>query len=131
MDERRTKRVAVALREELIELIGFHLEDPRLDGVQVVEVHLSPDMRVASVTLDIPGDAARQQQALEAVQHAKSFIKRELSSRIELFRMPELRFESNLSPGMNNRMDYLMRKIRKGRPRDGDSGGNLEKKPEA
>jgi len=131
MDERRTKRVAEALREELIELIGFQLEDPRLDGVQVVEVHLSPDMRVASVALDIPGDAARQQQALEAVQHAKSFIKRELSTRIELFRMPELRFESNLSPGMNSRMDYLMRKIRKGRPRDGDSSSNLEKKPEA
>jgi len=131
MDERRTKRVAEALREELIELIGFQLEDPRLDGVQVVEVHLSPDMRVASVALDIPGDAARQKQALEAVQHAKSFIKRELSSRIELFRMPELRFESNLTPGMNSRMDYLMRKIRKGRPRDGDSISNLEKKPEA
>ena len=131
MDERRTKRVAEALREELIELIGFQLEDPRLDGVQVVEVHLSPDMRVASVALDIPGDATRQKLALEAVQHAKSFIKRELSSRIELFRMPELRFESNLEPGMNSRMDYLMRKIRKGRPRDGDSGENLEKKPEA
>ncbi|MBS1828133.1 MAG: 30S ribosome-binding factor RbfA [Acidobacteria bacterium] len=131
MDERRTKRVAEALREELIELIGFELSDPRLDGVQVVEVHLSPDMRVASVALDIPGDADAQVRALEAIQNAKSFIKRELASRMELFRMPELRFESNLSPGLNSRMDYLMRKIRKGRPRDGVSGENMEKKPEA
>ena len=131
MDERRTKRVAEALREELIELIGFELTDPRLDGVQVVDVRLSPDMRVASVALDIPGDEAAQKRALEAINHAKSFVKRELASRIELFRLPELRFESNLSPGLNARMDYLMRKIRKGRPRETDSGENLEKKPEA
>ncbi len=131
MDERRTKRVAEALREELIELIGFELTDPRLDGVQVVDVHLSPDMRVASVTLDIPGNEQAQKKALEAMEHAKSFVKRELASRVDLFRLPELHFESNLSPGLNNRMEYLMRKIRKGRPREADSGEKLEKKPEA
>ena len=131
MDERRTKRVAEALREELIEIIGFELSDPRLDGVQVVDVHLSPDMRVASVLLDIAGEAEAQKRALEAMGHAKSFIKSQLSGRMDLFRMPELHFELNLSPGMNSRMDYLMRKIRKGRPREVDSGENLEKKPEA
>lgn len=131
MDVHRIERVTEALREELSELIGFELADPRLDGVQVVDVHLSPDMKAASVSLDIPGDATAQKRALAAMDHAKSFIKSELSSRIDLFRMPELHFESNLAPGMGPRVDYLMRKIRKGRPRDLKSDENMEKKPEA
>ena len=30
MDERRTLRVSEAVREELTEIIGFEMEDPRL-----------------------------------------------------------------------------------------------------
>jgi ribosome-binding factor A len=131
MDPRRNQRVAETLREELTELIGFELEDPRLDGVQVVDVHLSPDMKVASVALDIPGDEAKQKEALAAAYHAKSFIKKQLAARMTLFRLPELHFEANLTPGLNSRMDYLLRKVRKGRPRDAKPGENMEKNSEA
>src|SRR5215470_15282994 len=41
MDERRTARVAEAVREELAELIGFELNDPRLTGVDVTQVSKS------------------------------------------------------------------------------------------
>ena len=37
MDERRTLRVSEAVREELAELIGFELDDPRLAAVDVTE----------------------------------------------------------------------------------------------
>src|SRR6266480_4391670 len=56
MDERRTRRVSEAVREELIELIGFEMADPRLLPVEVNLVHVSPDGRHAHVIIEVRGD---------------------------------------------------------------------------
>ena len=56
MDERRTLRVSEAVREELTEIIGFELDDPRLLDVDVTEVHVSPDSRHATVKIAARGD---------------------------------------------------------------------------
>lgn len=111
-------------------MIGYELTDPRLEVVEVVDVHVSPDMKLASVQVATPGDTTRQEQALAALDHAKSFLKRELAIRLELPRIPDLRFEINASPQLNPRMNSLLRRIRKGRPRDIDSAEKMEKKPE-
>lgn len=129
MDPRRNQRVAEALREELSEMIAFELADPRLQGVSVADIHLSPDSKLASVQLAIPGDATAQKAALEAMLNAKSFLRREIAARLELFRVPELRFEAALAPGVQDRVQHILRKIRKGRPRDTEPTENSEKKP--
>jgi ribosome-binding factor A len=129
MDEHRVQRVAETLREELSEIVAFELEDPRLEGVTVNEVHLSPDKRTACVMLSIPGGDENQKRALAAIQHAKSFIKKELSHRLDLFRMPDLRFEADLSPALADRMGHLFKRIRKGRPRGPKSVEKSEKSP--
>lgn len=101
-------------------MISFELEDPRLEGVSVTEVNLSPDMRIAVVRLAIAGDQAAQTRAMDGIYHAKSFIKRELATRLDLFRLPELRFEPDLSPEANARLKQLLRRVRKGRPRSAE-----------
>ena len=60
MDERRTARVSEAVREELTEIIGFELDDPRLADVEVTDVHVSPDSRHATVKVAIHGDEKRR-----------------------------------------------------------------------
>jgi ribosome-binding factor A len=45
MDEHRSQRVSAAVREELTEIIGFEMEDPRLAAVDVTDVTVSPDSR--------------------------------------------------------------------------------------
>src|ERR1017187_9748741 len=42
MDVRRILRVSEAVKEELYEIIGFELEDPRLLEVEVTDVQVSP-----------------------------------------------------------------------------------------
>jgi ribosome-binding factor A len=116
--QHRAERVTEALREELSELISLELEDPRLDGVTVTDVHVSPDLRLASVRLAIPGDTGALERALAAINGAKSFLKKNLAERLDLFRVPELRFEADLSPAANAKLKHLLRRVRKGRPRD-------------
>lgn len=127
MDPRRTLRVAEALREELGELIEYELTDPRIAGTVVTGVDISPDFRHAHVTLSLPGDEASQQAALHAIEGARNYLKREIGSRLELFRMPDLHFQAGLPAALSGRLGAIMRRVRKGRPKDAD--GEAKKNP--
>lgn len=103
-----------SIREELEELIGYELSDPRVGSANVSEVHLSPDLRHAHVTLALSGTAEEQGATLEALSHAKQFLRRQLAERLQLFRTPELYFEATLS---GTRVPRILKRIRRGRPR--------------
>jgi ribosome-binding factor A len=118
MDPRRAERVSEALREELEEMIGYELEDPRIQPADIVEVLISPDAKHAHIRLKIEGDTDSQLGTLEALEHARHYLRRELAHRLDLFRMPELHFEAAVDPALSPKVHKLMRKIRRGRPRD-------------
>jgi ribosome-binding factor A len=122
MDARRSERVAEALREELEELIIGELTDPRIEVSEVVEVLVSPDARRARVRLRLPGDAASQRDTLAALSGARGFLKRELAQRLDMFRLPELQFEAAIPAAMSPRVDSLLKRVRRGRPRTEEAG---------
>jgi ribosome-binding factor A len=117
LDPHRTERVSEIIREELEELIGYEMSDPRIGSASVVEVHLSPDFRHALVTLLLSGTAAEQNATLEALSHAKQFLRHQLTDRIQLFRTPELHFEAALPANLSARAPQILKRIKRGRPR--------------
>ena len=118
MDVRRILRVSEAVKEELSEIVGFEMEDPRLLDVDVTDVQVSPDSRYAAVKVAIRGDARVVKKALEALDHASGFLRRELALRLQLRHVPELRFEQDKNPDVESRVDILLRRARKTRGRD-------------
>jgi ribosome-binding factor A len=118
MDQRRIIKVSEAVREELAEIVGFELEDPRLGEVDVVNVQVSPDSRHASVKIAIRGDEKAQNQSLAALDHAAGYLRHELASRLRLRQVPELHFEVDKNPGVESRIDFLLRRAKKSRARD-------------
>jgi ribosome-binding factor A len=125
MDPRRSERLSEALRSELEEILQYELTDPRIDVANVAEVLISRDGKHAHVRLNLNGDRAWQEQTLDALEHAKTYIKRELTHRLDIFRLPEIRFEAALSAELPERVDSILKRVRRGRPRDGEP----EKKP--
>jgi ribosome-binding factor A len=115
MDEHRTLRVSEAVREELAEIVGFELEDPRLAAVDVTEVHVSSDSRHAMVKVSVRGTEREVNQALAALEHAGEFLRRELALRLQLRRVPELKFERDKNPNVESRIDLLLRRAKKSR----------------
>lgn len=115
MDERRTLRVSEAVREELAEIIGFELEDPRLLAVDVTEVHVSPDSRHAHVKVALRGDEHEQNQALAALGHARGYLRYKLAARLSLRRVPELHFERDRNPDADSRIEFLLKRAKKSR----------------
>jgi ribosome-binding factor A len=126
MDEHRRERVSEAMREELAELIGYEMTDPRVAAVDVVDVRISPDLRHAHVMLALAAEEV--DQALQALDGARGYLRRELSARLELHRMPDLHFvvEPVSDP---RRLGRLMKRVRKGRPKEPALPAD-EKKPD-
>ena len=120
MDEHRTRRVSEALREELSEIIGFEMEDPRLISVDVTEVHLSPDSRHASVRVGLSGTEEQQSDALEALDHARHYLRHALAGRLNLRRIPELHFEPDSGAEAEGRIEILLKRAKRRRGTSGD-----------
>ena len=115
MDEHRAGRVSEAVKEELSEIIGFELSDPRLAAVDVTDVQVSPDSRHAHVKVDITGDEREHKQALAALEHAKHYLRGELARRLNLRRIPELHFASDRFSDALDRVELLLKRAKKKR----------------
>ena len=123
MEGHRAERVTEAIREELAEIISYEMSDPRVSSATVTEVHVSPDLRKARVSLAFPR-REEADPALKALERAKGFLRRELSRRLDLYRVPDLHFEADIGTEIGDRMDFLFRRIKKGRPRDAEPSGD-------
>jgi ribosome-binding factor A len=117
VDPHRHERVAEHMREELEELIGYELEDPRVGSASIAEVLVSPDFRHAHIRLALQGTPPEQVQTLEAVRHAKQFLKQQLTERLQLYRTPELYFEAALPASLAAKAPQILKRIKRGRPK--------------
>jgi len=115
--QHRTERISEALREELTELIGYELSDPRVASATVTGIEVSPDKRHALVRIKVD-EGADVPQAIAALEHAATFLRREVARRLELFRVPELHFEADIATELGGRMEHLLRRMKKGRLRE-------------
>lgn len=116
MDEHRSRRVSEAVKEELSELIGFEMDDPRVANVQVTLVEVSPDMRHAHVKVAI--DTEEEKKALAALEHAKNFLRHELAARLNLRRIPDFHFSVDSHPDADSRIDFLLRRAKRTKARE-------------
>jgi ribosome-binding factor A len=93
----RSLRVGAELQRVLNDLLRTEVKDPRLDDVHVSEVALTADLGVARVyysTLQPDEDPAPVE---EAFRKAAGFLRSRVGREIRLRRVPELRFERDMS----------------------------------
>lgn len=112
MASRRIERINELLRAEISELITREIKDPRLSGmISVTEVDTSPDLRVAKVYISILGSEEERRIAINALQKAAGFFRKELGGRLTLRRIPELSFRLDLSIERGDRIMRLLHEI--------------------
>ncbi|HET9228379.1 MAG TPA: 30S ribosome-binding factor RbfA [Thermoanaerobaculia bacterium] len=90
---RRTERMSDLVRAELSELILREMKDPRIRLVSLTGVDVTSDLRRAVVRVSALGDEKQREEAVEALRHAKGFLRTELSHRLRTRVTPELVFE--------------------------------------
>ncbi len=89
---RRPERLAEVLRAEVMEIVGYELDDPRLLGVTVTEVRVSDNLRDAKIFVFVEGDEMEIKEALKALQHAATFVRQQVALNLDLRHAPVLNF---------------------------------------
>lgn len=89
---RRPERLAEALKEEIAEVVGFELEDPRLEAVTVTDVKVTDDLRDAKVYVVVQGTEDEYKKALAALQHAAIYVRQQVAMNLSLRHAPHLFF---------------------------------------
>jgi ribosome-binding factor A len=93
MSSRRVLKAAEAIREVVSMAILTDLRDPRIEGVTVTYVEVSPDMRQAKVHVSIMGDDRKQRLVLHGLQSSAGYLQGKISDRIDTRYTPRIRFE--------------------------------------
>ena len=97
---RRIDRINELLRQEISVLLSRQIKDPRLDGlITITHVKTTNDMRNARVFLSVMGDSTAKKSALEGIESAATYLRRELRDRLAMKYVPFLSF------AMDNTLD--------------------------
>ena len=89
---RRPEKLAEALKVEIAEVVGFELDDPRVEMVTVTDVTVADDLRDAKVYVLIDGTEAEVNEALKALRHASVFVRQQVTMNLSLRYAPHLHF---------------------------------------
>ena len=113
----RHERVGEEIAHEINAMLAGELKDPRLEGsVTASEVRVQPDMKHARVFISVKGTNKEQSDAIKALDHAAGYIRRELVERLQLRRVPELHFTLDLSQEHVERIERLLKEMKKDTP---------------
>ncbi len=126
MTPRRQERVAKRIHQELSSLLLMESKDPRLASVSVVDVIVTPDLRLAKIYVTVLGGQEEGKQALAGLEHARSYLRREVSQRVQLRLAPDFMFFLDESWQRGARIDELLGKIHSQASPAASDGSNEE-----
>ena len=103
MSELRVRKIQEFIKQEVSSMLLKEIKDPRLGFVTVTGVHLTGDLREATVYVNLFGSDREKAESLEALNNARGFIRRELARTINLRNTPDITFvmDQSIEYGVN------------------------------
>lgn len=96
MNNKRTARISSEVKREMSKILRDDLSDPRLSTesmVSITYVEVTNDLSYADIYVSVLGDQKNKDDAIEAFNQAKGYIKVLIGERMRLRSMPEFRFK--------------------------------------
>ena len=111
MKNRRPEIVGDEIQKIISGIISTKLKDPRVPIMtSVTSVKMSRDLSHATVFISVYGDEQTQKEAMQAIEHAKGFIRYETVQQINLRVAPELSFKLDNTLNEAIRIESLIEK---------------------
>lgn len=108
---RRPERLAEALREQVTEIVGYEMDDPRLQSVTVTDVRVSENMRDAKIYVVVEGNESQIKDALKALQNAATFVRQQVALNLDLRHAPHINFVRDTVEENAVRIDVLIQNL--------------------
>ena len=95
---------------EISNIIKEEVKDERIDFVTVTDVSITNDLSHAKVYVTVLKDEDRD-NAIKALNKARGFIEMELSKRVDIRKMPELKFVYDESIEYSNNIENIIERL--------------------
>ncbi|HEV2762366.1 MAG TPA: 30S ribosome-binding factor RbfA [Pyrinomonadaceae bacterium] len=123
---RRPEKLAELIREEIMQIVGFELDDPRVASVAVTGVRVTDNLRDARVFVTVEGTDEEKRAALAALHKAAPYVRRQLGTSLNLRYTPELHFVRDTVEESANRVEELLAGLKQDEPPAADTGADAE-----
>lgn len=107
----RGEKINTELKKEMSMLLR-EIKDPRVPSlVSVMKTEVTKDLKFAKIYVSVMGNEEVKKNALKGLKSASSFLRREISRRLNLRVTPELNFVIDDSIEYGNHILSVMNKI--------------------
>lgn len=124
---KRLARINEQLKREISRILRRQVRDPRVGVVTVSAVDVVADLAVADVYIRMLGSDQEKAEAMEGLEAAAPYVRRELGKSVQLRHIPEIRFRVDRSQEHAQRIEEILSRVL---PEDGDEPGEDEAAPE-
>lgn len=115
MNSKRINRISEEVKRTISDIVQNELKDPRIPSItSISHVEVTNDLSYANVYVSVLGNDFDRDEAIEGLNSAKGFIKKELSKKIKLRAMPELIFIKDDSIEKSLELDKLIDEVNHG-----------------
>ena len=97
MTSHRPERVSERIHQEISVMFAREVSDPRLENLNVTQVQVSGDLRIAKIFVTPREDADATREMMDALAHANAYIRHQLAQVLDLRFAPEIRFQLDYS----------------------------------
>ena len=108
----RDRRVAQEILKEVNQVLRKSVRDPRVENVNITDVHVTGDLQQATIYYSILSDLASDMKAAQTgLEKATGLIRREIGKALTLYKTPEITFELDESVAYGSKIDEMLRKL--------------------
>ena len=108
----RPNKVAMAIKEEMSQILLQELKDPRIGFITVTHIELTNDLKIAQIFYSIMGDAKVVENSERGLEAAKGYIRKLLGDRMKLRFVPELHFRRDDSIQQSFRITEILNRLK-------------------
>jgi ribosome-binding factor A len=109
----RADRVASLVKEEAGMFIALELNDSSTGFVTVMEVQMSPDLKIAKIYVSVMGSPQAKEKALERLEEIKGSLRSHLGSHLRLKFTPSIQFYLDETMERVDKINRLIQQIHK------------------
>ena len=123
---RRIARLNEQFRREITAMLRRAVRDPRVQDVVVNSVEVTTDLWLARVYVHLGGEDQERREALQGLEAAATFIRRELAAVLHIRRIPELRFLEDKTLASADRIEEILKELEGDRREEDDGDGDTK-----
>ena len=108
----RPDRVGDQIRQELSDILSRgEVHDPGIGFITLTRVQVTPDLQLARVYYTSLGDTTARKETARALTRATGFFRRQIGSRLQLRRVPEIEFRFDESIAHQDRIEQILQDL--------------------